>query len=85
MMWSPVWAQQGEVDLQATVDHILPKSKGGTDKDSNLRVICYRCNQEKGSDWPQRKRGRRRPLPCRGTIAGNLEPIRKRASSLEDE
>jgi len=32
----------------ATVDHVLPRSKGGAEYDkSNLVVACYPCNQQK--------------------------------------
>jgi 5-methylcytosine-specific restriction endonuclease McrA len=32
-----------------TVDHIRPKSKGGTDTADNLVTACRPCNQAKGS------------------------------------
>lgn len=32
----------------AEVDHIMPSAMGGTDDESNLWVICRRCNQSKG-------------------------------------
>ncbi len=32
----------------ATVDHIRPKSKGGTDALSNPMIICSQCNNRKG-------------------------------------
>lgn len=31
------------------VDHIVPRSRGGTDDLSNLQALCYRCNQVKGN------------------------------------
>ncbi|WP_372628302.1 HNH endonuclease [Glutamicibacter halophytocola] len=30
------------------MDHIIPSAMGGTDDESNLWVICRRCNQSKG-------------------------------------
>ncbi len=32
----------------ATIDHFVPISKGGTNDDANLIMMCYDCNQEKG-------------------------------------
>jgi hypothetical protein len=32
-----------------TVDHALPKSRGGKNKDENLVPACDRCNNAKGS------------------------------------
>lgn len=31
------------------IDHILPKSQGGTDDNDNLRVLCSACNQGKSN------------------------------------
>ncbi len=37
------------------VDHVLPKSKGGTDHPDNLQLLCSGCNRSKGgktmSEW----------------------------------
>jgi 5-methylcytosine-specific restriction enzyme A len=35
----------GSEDNPLSLDHITPKSMGGTDALSNLRVLCLRCNQ----------------------------------------
>lgn len=32
-----------------TVDHIVPKSVGGTNNIENLRATCKKCNQLRGS------------------------------------
>jgi len=35
-----------------TVDHILPRSKGGRDNWSNTACACYGCNHRKGNHMP---------------------------------
>jgi|TARA_R110000824_G_scaffold221804_2_gene408971 5-methylcytosine-specific restriction endonuclease McrA len=35
-----------------TIDHIVPKSKGGKDNWLNLVAACKKCNQRKGSKTP---------------------------------
>jgi len=39
-----VWAKQ-----RATVDHITPRSKGGSDAPENLQLAHARCNKIKGN------------------------------------
>jgi hypothetical protein len=34
-------------DLQ--IDHIVPRSRGGTDDPDNLQVLCAQCNASKGA------------------------------------
>lgn len=33
----------------AEVDHVVPRSHGGTDDLDNLQVLCRPCNRRKGS------------------------------------
>ena len=36
-------------DFGATVEHFIPLSKGGTNRDINLYMLCEDCNKEKGN------------------------------------
>ena len=36
-------------DRMLEVDHIVPRSKGGTNDPSNLQVLCSRCNRAKSN------------------------------------
>ncbi len=36
-------------DRMLEVDHIVPRSKGGTNEPSNLQVLCSRCNRAKSN------------------------------------
>lgn len=61
------WLCEGEIDpdairghpAAATVDHVVPKSRGGRTEPANLRLAHRRCNAQRGNDlpeleWPER-------------------------------
>lgn len=35
--------------ITATLDHVIPRSKGGTNALRNLRLACSPCNSERGN------------------------------------
>ncbi len=45
------WDLFAEDGTMMTVDHILPKSKGGKNNLENLQPMCYDCNTEKGDKY----------------------------------
>ncbi len=43
----------GRSDLPFTIDHVLPKARGGKDTWENLVTACLRCNNKKGNRTPE--------------------------------
>lgn len=39
----------GKKDVPLEIEHITPKSRGGSNRISNLTLACHDCNQEKGT------------------------------------
>lgn len=46
--WGRKCAYCGARDVPVEVEHIIPRSSGGTDRISNLTIACRECNQRKG-------------------------------------
>lgn len=47
--WGRKCAYCGKRNVPLEIEHIVPKSRGGTDRVSNLTISCHECNQEKGN------------------------------------
>jgi len=45
--WGRRCAYCGATDVPLEVEHIVPRSRGGSDRVSNLTIACHDCNQEK--------------------------------------
>lgn len=43
----------GEKKTELTIDHIIPKSRGGSDSWENLVAACKKCNNKKGNRTPE--------------------------------
>lgn len=46
--WNRKCAYCGKTDVPLEVEHIVPKSRGGSDRVSNLTISCHECNLKKG-------------------------------------
>jgi len=55
----------GQSRTAMTVDHVIPKNKGGDDVWENLVCACVRCNNRKGDHTPEEARMPLRRLPRR--------------------
>ncbi len=49
LKWGHKCAYCNADNVSLEVEHILPKSKGGSNRVSNLTIACRECNQEKGN------------------------------------
>ncbi|MEH2193070.1 MAG: RNA-guided endonuclease IscB [Nostoc sp.] len=47
--WGRKCAYCGVENVPLEIEHIHPKSKGGSDRISNLTLACHDCNQKKGN------------------------------------
>jgi 5-methylcytosine-specific restriction endonuclease McrA len=43
----------GKTTTPLTLDHIIPRSRGGMDTWDNLVIACIRCNNRKGNQTPE--------------------------------
>jgi len=48
-----------------TIDHVMPKSRGGEDTWSNVVVSCVRCNNKKGDRTPEEIGMKLKTMPYR--------------------
>ncbi|MGK7899909.1 MAG: RNA-guided endonuclease IscB [Hormoscilla sp.] len=47
--WRHQCAYCGAKEVPLEIEHIHPKSKGGSDRVSNLAIACHKCNQKKAA------------------------------------
>jgi len=52
--WKERWGEyrREHIDRAAVVEHMYPRSKGGTHTWDNVRIACLRCNLIKGDSVP---------------------------------
>lgn len=51
--WNCVYCRKELSRKITTIDHVIPKSKGGLDILENLVVACLSCNHEKADKIPE--------------------------------
>jgi 5-methylcytosine-specific restriction endonuclease McrA len=45
------WCKQKVKEKEATIDHLVPRSRGGSNKRENLVMSCIDCNSKRGNNW----------------------------------
>ncbi|OGU56294.1 MAG: HNH endonuclease [Ignavibacteria bacterium RBG_13_36_8] len=71
----------GRGDLPLTIDHIIPKSRGGDDSWENLVSACLPCNNKKGDQTPEEANI---SLKVKPYIPNHIMFIRNTVSRLDD-
>lgn len=73
----------GTTEGQIEVDHIIPQSRGGTDRRSNLVLACATCNARKGDRTPQEAgMSLQIPQPTISASSARARPYRHRTAQL---
>ncbi len=66
-------------DIPLEVEHIVPKSKGGSNRVSNLTLSCRKCNQRKGNQLIEEFL-KRQPELLNKILAAAKKPLRDAAA-----
>ena len=83
----------------ATLEHVVPQSQGGTDDLSNLVMACFACNNKKSVEdnpqWRQQRDDQKRylarrrrgiaPMPHASTRASNRESGKSTSDSAQPD
>lgn len=77
--WGRHCAYCGAEDVPLEVDHIVPRSRGGSDRVSNLTLACHTCNQRKGNR-PIEEFLRRKPEVLRKVVSQAKTPLKDTAA-----
>lgn len=71
----------GRADLPLTIDHVIPKSKGGDDCWENLVAACLPCNNRKGNRSPEESKLK---LKIKPYTPSHIMFIKNSAGRLDD-
>jgi len=77
--WGRCCAYCGAENVPLEVDHIVPRSRNGSDRVSNLTLACHNCNQKKGSR-PVEEFLHRKPEVLKKVLAQAKAPLRDAAA-----
>ncbi len=53
------WCEDCLPSEKLTLDHLIPKSRGGSNSLENLRLACFQCNNSRGDSlYPPEKKSK---------------------------
>lgn len=65
-----------------TIDHDIPISRGGTNEDGNLQLLCNSCNSKKRDYTTEEYLAKKATVDAMQPIMANLLPASKRLRTL---
>lgn len=77
--WDRKCAYCGAKNVPFEIEHILAKSKGGSNRVSNMSLSCHSCNQAKGNR-PVEEFLKKKPDILKGVLAHLLAPLKDAAA-----
>ncbi|AOY83331.1 RNA-guided endonuclease IscB [Moorena producens JHB] len=77
--WRHECAYCGAQKVPLEIEHIHPKSKGGSDRVSNLAIACHQCNQKKGNK-PVEQFLKKKPEVLKRLLAQANAPLKDAAA-----
>ncbi len=86
--WNHRCAYCGAEHVPLEIEHIVPKSRGGSDRVSNLVLACHDCNQRKGNQTaaefghPDIQEQARRPLRDAAAVNNTRWALRRKLATL---
>jgi 5-methylcytosine-specific restriction endonuclease McrA len=86
--WGRKCAYCGTEGVPLEVEHIIPKSRGGSNRVSNLTLSCRKCNQKKGSrtaeefGFPEMAKHAQKPLRDAAAVNATRNALVKELASF---
>jgi len=77
--WGRKCAYCGAENIPLQIEHIHPKAKGGTNRESNLTLSCEKCNIKKGTQ-PIEVFLKKKPEPLKRILAQAKRPLKDAAA-----
>ena len=86
--WGRRCAYCGKTGIPFQIEHIIPRSRGGSNRVSNLTLACQPCNQEKGNrtaaeyGFPEIEREAKQPLKDAAAVNSTRRALFERLKRL---
>jgi len=86
--WNRTCAYCHKINVPLEIEHLVPRSRGGSDRVSNLTLACTKCNQRKGNQtatefgYPQLMKQAQQPLKDMAAVNNTRWALYRQLQSL---